>query len=78
MRPELTVIEKQQVGDRTLWLAQDSSDMKWATYVSFEVNGNDTKHGHYFVNHDKAVHDFNERVKQYKESQTVRFIGWEF
>lgn len=64
MKPGMRVIEKQQVGDRTVWLASD--DYEWATYVSISANPNETEHGHYFESRSTAVADFTSRVKAYR------------
>jgi hypothetical protein len=70
MKPGMRVIEKQQVGDRWVWLTEESLPgqgcREWATYVSISPDETQTEHGHYFVNYNNAVIDFNNRVAAYK------------
>ena len=63
----MTVIAKQQAGDRWVWLCEESLPQQgcreWATYVSTSSDETQTEHGHYFVKYSNAVADFNARVK---------------
>lgn len=69
MKPGMTVIRKQQVKDRWVWLCEESLPgqgcREWATYVSISPLETHTEHGHYFVRYSNAVADFNARVNQY-------------
>ena len=70
MKPGMKVIEKQQVGDRIVWLA--SNDREWATYVSISPNASETEHGHYFTNSEEAIADFWNRVTEVTERINYR------
>lgn len=66
MKAGMKVIEKQQVGDRWVWLCEESLPgqgcREWATYVSTSLNAVETEHGHYFVNYSNAVQDYQTRL----------------
>lgn len=69
MKAGMKVIQKQQVGDRWLWLCEESLPgqgcREWATYVSVSPDETQTEYGHYFVNRSNASADFQDRVKAY-------------
>jgi len=64
MKPGMRVIQKQQVGDRWIWLASDNCE--WVTYTSNSPDTSGTEHGHYFANYNNAVTDFKARVAAYE------------
>lgn len=63
MKLGMTLIKKQTVSDRTIWLASDNKE--WATYTSTDANN--TEHGHYFTNKEEAIADFWNRVTEVAE-----------
>jgi len=66
MKLGMTVLKKQQVKDRWVWLCEEllpgQGCREWATYISVLPDETRTEYGHYFVNKSNAVQDYQTRL----------------
>lgn len=62
----MTVIKKQRVGNRIIWLCAETPPAQWwATYISHSDDDyNATEHGHYFPALETAEKDFSKRINE--------------